>query len=157
LLEKQVKLLSENESSYITYSQKHIDIVMKGIDSINEVLDSTDVSEKRSLLFCLDKYLDPYYGYNLPCFEEIMLLLQQRLFVNEAKEVKEDIMQLITEYSGSTLDYLAEKIADLDSELLPEALYALSLTFNKKYGPILWKYADDYKVGNIAKTALEWL
>jgi hypothetical protein len=44
-----------------TYSKKHEEIVNRGVDAISEILKSADVDEKRSILFCLDKYLDPYY------------------------------------------------------------------------------------------------
>lgn len=100
--------MSENEMSFITYTKKHQDIVKSGIDAISKILNGTNVEEKRSLLFCLDKYLDPYYGYNLPYFDGIILLLQKQLFLEKDKDVKDDILQLLTEYSKDLLDYLAD-------------------------------------------------
>ncbi len=70
-------------------------------------MNSNDDSEKRSLLFCLDRYLnDPYYGYNLPCFDGIIRLLEKHLFVNHIKAVKKDILQLLRDYSSTNLDLL---------------------------------------------------
>ena len=72
--------MEENGSSYISYSQKHNKIVESGSVAIKKYLSESDYGEKRSLLLCLDRYLDPYFGYNLPFFDEIILLLQEQLF-----------------------------------------------------------------------------
>jgi hypothetical protein len=151
-----VGLLSEKNISSVTYTKKHVEIVTNGLLSINEVLNSTNVSEKRSILFCLDKYLDPYYGYNLSYFDDIILLLQKHLCMKEEKEVKEDILQLLTDYSKDSLDYLAEKIDEIEPSLLANSLYALACTFNEKYVPIFIRYKDHENqiVQNTAKEAL---
>ncbi|MVX67086.1 hypothetical protein GKZ28_25885 [Clostridium chromiireducens] len=54
--------MSENKVDFVTYTNDHSSIVKSGINAISKVLKGTDIAEKRSLLFCLDKYLDPYYG-----------------------------------------------------------------------------------------------
>ncbi|WP_240422005.1 hypothetical protein [Paenibacillus periandrae] len=133
-----------------------MEIVNRGVDAIGEILKSADIDEKRSILFCLDKYLDPYYGYNLPYFDEIIVLLEKHLFENHDKEVKEDILQLLTDYSKDTLDYLVERIESIEFELLADAIYALGLTFNLKYVPIFIRYENDehLNVRNVAKEVL---
>lgn len=103
-------------------------------------INGTDIAEKRSLLLCLDKYLDPYYGYNLPYFDDIILLLQQQLFIEKDKDVKDDILELLTYYSKDSLDYLAENIERIEPELLEDAIYALKFTYNKKYLPVFELY-----------------
>ncbi|QGQ96427.1 hypothetical protein EHS13_16815 [Paenibacillus psychroresistens] len=82
----------------VSYTRKHQDIVIRGVDAIGEILKSANAVEKRSILFCLDKYLDPYFWYNLPYFDEIIVLLEKHLFEKHDKEVKEDILQLLTDY-----------------------------------------------------------
>ncbi|MDQ0088843.1 hypothetical protein J2T12_002253 [Paenibacillus anaericanus] len=148
--------MDEQEVSYITYTQKHKDIIHAGVTAINEIFNSKDVSEKRSLLFCLDKYLDPYYGYNLVYFDEVFLILEKQLFISNTKEVKEDILQLLTDYSKKNLDYLAENIEEIDSEILADALYALGNTYNKQYVPVFITFEnhEDTTVSNTAKNAL---
>lgn len=142
--------------SFVTYTQKHQDIVKSGIDAISEIIEGTDVIEKRSLLFCLDKYLDPYYGYNLSYFDDIILLLQKQLFIEKDKDVKDDILQLLTDYSKDSLDYLAENIESIEPGLLADALYALELTFNNKYVHIFnrFEYNENPRVQAVAKEAL---
>lgn len=132
-------------------------IVEGGINAINRVLNGTNTAEKRSLLFCLDKHLDPYYGYDLPYFEDIIILLQKQLFLTDIREIKEDILQLLRDY-GKTLDYLAEKLEELElePELLEDALYALGYTYNLKYIPILSKYESHHN-SNIRNAVREIL
>lgn len=140
----------------ISYTKKHEDVVNRGIEAIDEILKNANVDEKRSILFCLDKYLDPHFRYTLPYFDEIIVLLEKHLFENHDKEVKEDILQLLTGYSKDSLDYLAERIELIEFELLADAIYALGATFNLKYAPIIIKYEDheNSNVRNVAKEVL---
>jgi len=148
--------MSENSNSFVTYNKEHEAIVKAGIDSIIRVLSGGNTVEKRGLLFCLDKYLDPYFGYNLPYFEDIIFLLQKQLLIEANKDVKEGILQLLTDYAQESLDYLADKIGIIDPDLLAGVLYALHCTFNSKYIPVFTKYKnhDNTAVMNTAKEAL---
>lgn len=47
------------KSRYVTYTQNDKEIVKEGIVSIQKVLLGEDMDKKRSLLFCLDWYMDP--------------------------------------------------------------------------------------------------
>lgn len=138
--------MSENKVDFVTYTNDHSFIVKSGINAISKVLKGTDIAEKRSLLFCLDKYLDPYYGYELTYFDDIIILLQEQLFLIDVKEVKEDILQLLRDYAKKSLDYLAEKLEELESEpdLLEDALYALGNTHNLKYVPVFIRYESHH-------------
>jgi len=138
--------MGDDRVDFITYTKEHSSIVKSDIKGISEILRGTDTAEKRSLLFCLDKYLDPYYGYNLPFFDDIITLLQEQLFITDSNEVKEDILQLLRDYAKESLDYLAGKIEALESrpELLVDALYALGNTYNHKYIPVLIGYESHY-------------
>lgn len=142
----------------VTYNQKHDNAITNGITTLKEALSSSDTLEKRSILFCLDKYLDPYYGYDLSYFDDIIILLQEELFLTNTKEVKADILQLLRDYAHKTLDYLAEKLGDLESEpeLLEEALYALGNTNNLQYIPKILKY-EHHCISSIKNAAKEIL
>ena len=154
--EKRCSFLNEREVSYVTYTQKHRDIIITGATAINDFLNNKDVSEKRSLLFCLDMYLDPYFGYELSYFDEIILLLEKHLLFDHCKEIKQDILQLLNDYSKNKLDYLADHIEEIEFELLADALYALRNTFNKEYIPvfILFENHQNQNVSDTAKNAL---
>lgn len=154
---KRVCYLNETGNSFVTYTKHHEEIVNNGVDAINAFLINAKFGEKRSLLFCLDKYLDPYYGYNLPFFDEVISVLEKHLLIDHDKEVKEDILRLLTEYSKDSLDYLADNIEQIDYEFLADAIYALGLTFNKKYIPILITYENhnNVRIQYVAKEAIE--
>ncbi|MVX67085.1 hypothetical protein GKZ28_25880 [Clostridium chromiireducens] len=64
----------------------------------------------------------------------------------DVKEVKEDILQLLRDYARKSLDYLAEKLEELESEpdLLEDALYALGNTYTLKYVPVFIRYENHY-------------
>lgn len=130
-----------NKVSYIAYSKEQSDIVEQGIDLIKEVLEKSNTDDKRSLLLCLDKYLDPYYGYKLSYRKDLFMLLQKQLFEDNPIEVKEDILDLLF-YSDSNLDYLADRVVTIDAELLPYAIERLGNTYNMGYLCIFKKYED---------------
>ncbi|MNC13363.1 hypothetical protein D3C75_611080 [compost metagenome] len=79
------------------------------------------------------------------------------LLVDHKREVKEDIFQLITNYSKDSMDYLADNLQQISYELLPDAIYALGLTFNKKYLPLLNSYENhnNDRIRALAKEAIE--
>lgn len=128
---QQIDLILNQDVTYITYTSQHQQIATSGTNQIDSFLKSQNNAEKRSLLFCLDKYLDPYYGYHLPNHDEIILILEKHLFERHSKEVKEDILQLLTEYATKPLSYLAEYIEKIESELRQDALYAIQLNLNE--------------------------
>ncbi len=147
--------MGNQEFEFITYSKEQSIIVESGIKTIREVF-STSSACKRSLLFCFDKYLDPYYGYELSYFDEIIILLQEYLIKNEDIKVKKDILNLLSLYSKNELDYLADKIDLIEPELLAETLYTLNMTYNPKYISIISKYENHQSenVRNVVKVAL---
>lgn len=156
------KNTKRNESiNFVSYNIKHIKIVEAGIEEISKVLKGNDNGEKRSLLLCLDRYLDPYYGYNLPFYNGLINLLQVVLFETDNQNVKEDILELLENYGGETLDYLAERIETLesDSKLLVQALHVLGSTYNKKYISLFLSYEhhDDSYVKDAVKNILTHL
>ncbi|WP_072728589.1 hypothetical protein [Paenibacillus sp. NAIST15-1] len=156
---REVDSVEEKESSFVSYSQRHNNIVESGSEAIKKYLFESVNDEKRSLLLCLDRYLDPYFGYNLSFFDEIILLLQEQLYQEQDKDIIEDVFQLITDYSKGQLDYLAERIDKLDPHYLADALYAIGITYNKKYLPLLFSYENhgDPNVRRVAQDALKEL
>ena len=74
--------------SYITYTDAEMEIVKSGIEAIRNVLMGTDMGKKESLLFCLDRFLDPWFGYQLPYQDAIVDLLQVVMHMD--KEIETD-------------------------------------------------------------------
>lgn len=51
----------ESNVRYITYGANEKEIIKTGIEAIREVLMGDDNEKKKSLLFALDWFMDPYY------------------------------------------------------------------------------------------------
>lgn len=80
--------------SYIAYTKDEMNIVESGVEEIQKVLMGTDLAAKRSLLFCLERYLNPYYGYELPFKEEVIRLLETVVVSADENDVIEDALEL---------------------------------------------------------------
>ena len=77
----------------VTYTKDQKKTVEAGIDAIREVLKGDDSQAKRSLLLCLDWYMDPFYGHRheiMPFHEELKELLQEVILEDPDGDVKED-------------------------------------------------------------------
>lgn len=109
----------------VTYEKRHEEIIESGINEISYALYNGNTEEKASLLLCLDKYLDPYYGYNLKYESQIIILLQNLLFNDNDIEINEDILELLQLYSKQPLNILEEKMELLPKQLVKQAMYIL--------------------------------
>ncbi len=85
--------------SFSQYNQYHCEIVESGIDSMVSFYGMHGDDEKRSILLCLDRYLDPYYKNDLPHKSQIFKWLESEFQKTENIEIKEDIFELIDNYS----------------------------------------------------------
>ena len=99
--------LSENDVDVdvdvVQYDSIHCEIVESAVDSIVAYYDKGSKSEKRSILFCLDRYLDPYYQYKLPHEEKIFSWLEGEFYKVEDMKVKKEIYELVYNYSDIEL------------------------------------------------------
>lgn len=101
----------------VSYSKEEMHIVEGGISEIQKVLMGSDSDKKRRLLFCLDRYMDPYYGYHLPFQEELIKLLETVVVSANENDVIDDALQLLSDYA-----YGPYKIIEQNIEKIPEAL-----------------------------------
>lgn len=112
------------ETRCITYNSNHREIIKKGIDSLKDALYNSTDEEVTSLLFCLDYYLDPYYGCTLPFEKEIYELLQNFLFHCENQDLRMDVLELFI-YARYPLTILEKNLNQLTGEPLLQARYLL--------------------------------
>ena len=77
----------------------HIDIVESGMEEKLSFYKSNGVEEKRAILLRLDKYLAPYYNFQLDDSEKIFKWLESLLSKPSELKLKKDIFQLIQSYS----------------------------------------------------------
>mgnify|MGYP007091935558 FL=1 len=114
------------KKDFIVYGQEQRDIVEAGISAVAAVLLEGSEESKRSLLFCLDYYLDPYYGCLHPDSDGIFILLQQCLLTEPSSEVRADIMQLLSDYCDCPLDVLRRHLPDIPKECREDVLRLLA-------------------------------
>lgn len=63
-------------------------------------------------------YLDPYYGCTLAHESEIFALLQELLLTERSQAIRDDILQLLSDYCGD-FSVLRSRICEAPDELLP--------------------------------------
>ena len=100
-----------------TYSAEEKKIVESGIEAIREVLMGEDTGKKLSLLLCLDKYLDPWYEYELSDRDEIISLLEKVIVSSAESEVIEDALNLLSSYAWGPFPVLEEGLKHIPKEL----------------------------------------
>ncbi|OWR29876.1 hypothetical protein CDO73_12390 [Saccharibacillus sp. O23] len=140
----------------ISYGESHMEIVRSGAEAVETFLLNAGDDERLNLLFCLDRYLDPYFGYNLPYAEEIFEILQREVLRDRSKEIKEDALELIRLYSSTQMETLARRIDEVESELLTEVLEVLGSSYNLEYAATIARFLEheDPAVRGAAQGAL---
>ncbi|MDE7476555.1 MAG: hypothetical protein K2M91_01160 [Lachnospiraceae bacterium] len=115
---------------YVSYGEKEIEIVKKGIAAMQEVLMGDNNDEKRSLLFALDWFMDPYYKqdiYIADIRDDLDKLLQTVVILSNDYDVSEAALQLLTDYQGPPFEILEKNIDKVSSKLKPDVLYAINM------------------------------
>ena len=107
---------------YISYSDNEENIVKSGLDAISEVLTGSDTEKKFSLLLCLDKYLDPWFGYDLPYREQIFTLLEQVIISDTSPDVVDEAINLL-QYGGGPWPILKANLDKIPEQCRPDAEY----------------------------------
>ena len=116
------------KKNFVTYSKDEKNIVNEGIISIYNVLFGEDVEKKRRLLFCLDWYMDPYYGQDISDIKtELINLLQTVIIVPNDIDVKEDALQLLGDYAWGPFEILEEHFENIENDLRPDAEYVINM------------------------------
>jgi hypothetical protein len=89
-----------NGNRTVTYTENDREIVRQGIEAIKKVLLGDDADRKRSMLFCLDWFMDPYYGQDISHMREELDGLLQNIIIskNNETDVKEDAIGLLMDY-----------------------------------------------------------
>ena len=100
-----------NPISYISYGENEKNIIKAGIEEIRKVLMGNDKNKKRSLLFALDWFMDPYFGQDISdIHDELIELLQIIVISSSDDEVSEDALQLLCDYEWPPFEILEKNI-----------------------------------------------
>ena len=112
---------------FVSYSNEEMNIVEGGILEIQSVLMGSDAEKKRRLLLCLDRYMDPYYGYHLPFQEELTKLLETVVVSSNENDVIEDALQLLTDYTCGPYEIMEKGVKSISEKLRSEVLEVINL------------------------------
>ena len=121
--------------SYVTYGDNEIETVKKGIEAIREVLMGDDSGKKRSLLFALDWFMDPYYKQDIyisDIRDELVELLQTVVISSNDDEVSEDAVDLLMSYEWPPFVILEENMDKIPEKLMPDVLYIINMGKNDR-------------------------
>lgn len=110
----------------IYYDDSHEKIVESGISAIKRVLFGNNTSEIKSVLLCLDFYLDPYYKNTLSYETEIYDLLQEPVICSQDDAVISACLQLIGDYSCTPFSILEEGFEKIKDNWKPDVRYILN-------------------------------
>lgn len=78
-----------------SYDEKHMTIVESGFEELKSHFHSNDSKEKASLLFCLERYVDPYYESKINYEAELYNWLSKLLRSDESVSVKEHALDVL--------------------------------------------------------------
>lgn len=118
--------------SYISYGENEKKVIKAGIVEIRKVLMGNDKNKKRSLLFALDWFMDPYFKQDISdIHNELVELLQTVVISSTDDDVSEDALQLLCDYEWSPFEILEKNIDRVSQRLKPDVLYAVNM--DKKY------------------------
>jgi len=88
----------------VSYNEYHKKIIESGAAEIKKVFSGNDTKLIKELLFCLDYYLDPFYGHTLPYENEIFDLLRELAASSRDDDVTNDCLQLIGDHSHDSFE-----------------------------------------------------
>ena len=112
---------------YATYSDEEEAAIRQGIDAIRAYFSQADEQKKKNLLFCLDRFLDPWFGYDLPYASEIFRFLEEVAVSGESLDITGDALDLIYSY-GHTTGILEHNYDRVPESLQFDAKCAIALS-----------------------------
>lgn len=119
----------ESNVRYTTYGANEKEIVKRGIDAIRVVLMGGDDEKKKSLLFALDWFMDPYYkqNYYIADFYNELTDLLQIVVVSSSDNVSEDALDLLSSYAWGPFEILEKEIDKVSEQMKPYVLEVISM------------------------------
>ena len=119
----------ESNVRYITYGANEKEIIKTGIEAIREVLMGDDNEKKKSLLFALDWFMDPYYKqdhYIADIRDELTVLLQI-VVISSSDDVSEDALDLLSSYAWGPFEILEKRIDKVPERIKPYVLEVINM------------------------------
>lgn len=119
----------ESNVRYITYGANEKEIIKRGIEAIRAVLMGDDNEKKKSLLFALDWFMDPYYKqdhYIADIRDELTDLLQI-VVISSSDDVSEDALYLLSSYAWGPFEILEKRVDKVSERMKPYVLEVINM------------------------------
>lgn len=119
----------ESNVRYITYGANEKEIIKRGIEAIRAVLMGDDNEKKKSLLFALDWFMDPYYKqdhYIADIRDELTDLLQI-VVISSSDDVSEDALCLLSSYAWGPFEILEKRVDKVSEQMKPYVLEVINM------------------------------
>lgn len=119
----------ESNVRYTTYGSREKEIVKRGMEAIREVLMGDNDEEKKSLLFALDWFMDPYYkqDHYIADFRDALTELLQIVVISSSDDVSEDALNLLSSYAWGPFEILEKGIDKVSEQMKPDVLYVIHM------------------------------
>ena len=115
-------------ADYVTYTDEDKAIVRRGISAIREVLMGADAGRKRRIMFCLEYFMDPYYGEDISQIHDELVELLEEVIVSPNEDIViEDALDLLISYEWPPFPILEKNIDVIPPLHKPSVLYLLNL------------------------------
>ena len=118
----------ESNVRYTTYGANEKEVVKRGIEAIRVVLMGNDDEKKKSLLFALDWFMDPYYKQNhyIADFQDELTDLLQIVVVSSSDDVSEDALNLLSSYAWGPFEILEKERDKVSEQMKPYVLEVIN-------------------------------
>jgi len=118
----------ESNVRYTTYGANEKEVVKRGIEAIRLVLMGNDDEKKKSLLFALDWFMDPYYKQNhyIADFQDELTDLLQIVVVSSSDDVSEDALNLLSSYAWGPFEILEKERDKVSEQMKPYVLEVIN-------------------------------
>ena len=91
---------------------------------IRKVLMGNDKNKKRSLLFALDWFMDPYFKQDISDIHNELVELLQTVVISSTDDGS---LQLLCDYEWPPFEILEKNINRVSQRLKPDVLYAVNM------------------------------
>ncbi|WP_028505191.1 hypothetical protein [Ruminococcus sp. FC2018] len=109
------------------YGDKEKRLIESGFDNVKSVLLGDDIEQARRVLFCLDRYLDPYHRNRLSYENELCELLENIVITSDEDGLIDDCLQLLGDYAVIPLTILEENIESVKKNMRSQARYVINM------------------------------
>lgn len=157
-----VDKLNEKTNEALPYSEKEIKVVKSGTDAVCSVLLGRDIDAKRSLLCCLDWFIDPYYkNESFIEKDDLKKILETLVISANEEDLIEDAISLLDylDWPYPILETYFNEVSEMAKPMVKyllnhELIEEISLLYNRFWDEELSE-DEQYKLEDYAEKVIK--